>query len=115
MWLLIREEGTKKQAYPLMDREFFQIHRGKFELDPGGNHGQPSIGCITHGVFFFRVGRVQWSANAARRFPCQWPNTEHPPPVLCSRTRRGGLRSLCIADFDMIHGSREGKEAEKQH
>ena len=40
-----------------MDREFLQIHRGKFELDPGGNRGQPSIWRITHGVFFFRVGK----------------------------------------------------------
>ena len=40
-----------------MDREFLQIHRGKFELDPGGNRGQPSIWGITHGVFFFRVGK----------------------------------------------------------
>ena len=40
-----------------MDGEFFQIHRGKFELDPGGNRGQPSIWRITHGVFFLRVGK----------------------------------------------------------
>ena len=40
-----------------MDGELFQIHRGKFELDPGGNRGQPSIWRITHGVFFLRVGK----------------------------------------------------------
>lgn len=40
-----------------MDCELFQIHRSKFELDPGGNRGQPSIWRITHGVFFLRVGK----------------------------------------------------------
>ena len=40
-----------------MDCQLFQIHRGKFELDPGGNRDQPSIWRITHGVFFFRVGK----------------------------------------------------------
>ena len=40
-----------------MDGELFQIHRGKFEPDLGGNREQPSIWSITHGVFFFRVGK----------------------------------------------------------
>ena len=40
-----------------MNCELFQIHRGKFELDPGGNRGQPSIWRITHGVFLLRVGK----------------------------------------------------------
>ena len=52
-----RWKGGKKQAQPLVDRQLFQIHRGKFELDPGGNRDQPSIWRITHGVFFFRVGK----------------------------------------------------------
>ena len=38
-----------------MDGKFLEIHRSKLELDPGSNGGQPTIRCITHGVFFFRV------------------------------------------------------------
>ena len=38
-----------------MDGKFLEIHRSKFELDPCGYCGQPSIGCITHRVFFFRI------------------------------------------------------------
>ena len=38
-----------------MDGEFLEIHRSKLELDPGSNGGQPSIRCITHGVFFLCV------------------------------------------------------------
>ena len=46
-----------------------------------------------------RQRRAQWSANAARRFPCQYPNAARPPRVLCSRARHGASQSLCIADF----------------
>ena len=45
----------KPKKHPLVDGEFLEIHRSKLELDPGGYRGQPSIGCITHGVFFFCV------------------------------------------------------------
>ena len=40
----------KPKKHPLVDGEFFEIHRSKLELDPGGYRGQPPIGCITHGV-----------------------------------------------------------------
>ena len=55
MWLLAGEDTEKKGKHPLVDGEFLEIHRSKFELDPGGYRGQPSIGCITHRVFLFRV------------------------------------------------------------
>ncbi len=38
-----------------MEGEFLKIHRSKLELDPCGNRSQPSVGCITHCVFFFCV------------------------------------------------------------
>ena len=58
MWLLAGEDTEEKGKHPLVDGEFLEIHRSKFELDPGGYRGQPSIGCITHRVFLFRVRKA---------------------------------------------------------
>ena len=62
-----------------MDGEFLEIHRGKFELDPCGNRGQPSIWCITHGVFFFRVGKDALNGLRTQRvgFSCQCRRMSH--------------------------------------
>ena len=53
--LRVGKGREKPKKHPLVDGEFLEIHRSKLELDPGGYRGQPSIGCITHGVFLFCV------------------------------------------------------------
>ena len=65
-----------------MDGELFQIHRGKFELDPGGNCGQPSIWRITHGVFFLRVGKDALNGLRTQRVACL--AKRRMPHVLCA-------------------------------
>ena len=77
-----------------MDGELFQIHRGKFELDPGGNRGQPSIWRITHGVFFLRVGKDALNGLRTQRVAC-----------LANRRMPHVLRSFYVVVPDMArHG-----------
>ena len=77
-----------------MDRQLFQIHRGKFELDPGGNRGQPSIWRITHGVFFLRVGKDALNGLRTQRVAC-----------LAKRRMPHVLRALYVVVPDMArHG-----------
>ena len=64
----IRAEQQEQEA--LVDGKFLEIHRSKLELDPGSNGGQPSIRCITHGVFFFRVRKDALNGLGAQGVGC---------------------------------------------
>ena len=64
-------EGTEKyEMQPRVDGEFLEIHRSKLELASCSYCGQPSIGCITHGVFFFRVRKDTIENTVSPEHPC---------------------------------------------
>ena len=42
---------------PCPHGELFKVHGSKLKRDPSGNPGQASMMCITHRVFFFRIGK----------------------------------------------------------
>ena len=44
-------------AIPFPGGQLFQIHGSKLKLDPSCDAGQASVVGITHGVFFFCVGK----------------------------------------------------------
>ena len=70
----VEKTGNEKQGaeerLPLVDGKFLEIHRSKFELDLCGYCGQPSIGCITHCVFFFCVRKDAFNRLRAQRVGC---------------------------------------------
>ena len=61
-----RRNDVQKTEHPFMDGEFFEVKRGKFELDPCSNSGQPSIWGLSHRVFFFGVGEDTFNGLGAQ-------------------------------------------------
>ena len=63
---------------PFSFGELFKIHGSKFKPYPVGNLGEATVGCITHRVFFFGIGKdtlnrlfaLLVKVGILRRIPC---------------------------------------------
>ena len=72
----------KQEKSPLVEGEFFEIHRSKLELDPCGDRGQPSIWSITHCVFLFCVRKDALNRLRTQSIGCL--TCRRMPYVFCS-------------------------------
>ena len=106
---LYEKNRRKRRHIHLWIASFFQIHRGKFELDPGANRGQPSIWRITHGVFFLRVGKDALNGLRTQRVAClakrRMPHVLRALYVVVPDMARHGLCALLIFSAAFTDGT----------
>ena len=60
-----KSEEERTKAFP--KSELFKIHDCELELDPVRNCFKPPVWRITHGVFFFGIGKDPFNGSASQR------------------------------------------------